>query len=108
MSLRFSFLALISTWIERVFLNSKIWTPYISSTSKSEKCSNINFLNWSSSSCNSDPRITFILVGSVFFIYILIILIFGMKKEIEPIQKNIKFKMPSGNIFIYGFLLMMN
>ena len=31
-----------------------------------------------------------------------------MKKEIEPIQKNIKFKMPSGNIFIYGFLLMMN
>ena len=56
----------------------------------------------------SDPRITFILVGSVFFIYILIILIFGMKKEIEPIQKNIKFKMPSGNIFIYGFLLMMN
>ena len=56
----------------------------------------------------SDPRITFILVGSVFFIYILIILIFGMKKEIEPIQKNIKFKMPAGNIFIYGFLLMMN
>ena len=33
---------------------------------------------------------------------------FGMKKEIEPIQKNIKFKMPAGNIFIYGFLLMMN
>jgi len=31
-----------------------------------------------------------------------------MKKEIEPIQKNIKFKIPSGNIFIYGFLLMMN
>ena len=31
-----------------------------------------------------------------------------MKKEIEPIQKNIKFKMPSGSIFIYGFLLMMN
>ena len=31
-----------------------------------------------------------------------------MKKEIEPIQKNIKFKMPSGDVFIYGFLLMMN
>ena len=31
-----------------------------------------------------------------------------MKKKFEPIQKNIKFKLPSRNIFIYGFLLMMN
>ena len=30
----------------------------------------------------SDPRITFILVGAVFFIYILVILLFGMKREI--------------------------
>ena len=31
-----------------------------------------------------------------------------MKKEVEHIQSNTKFKLPSGNIFIYGFLLMMN
>ena len=56
----------------------------------------------------SDPRITFVLIGTFFFIYILIILTFGMKKQIEPIQKILKFKLPSGNVFIYGFLLMMN
>ncbi len=55
-----------------------------------------------------DPRITFFLIGSVFLIYILIIFLFGMKKKVEPIQKNLKFKLPSGNVFIYGFLLMMN
>ena len=55
-----------------------------------------------------DPRITFFLIGSIFLIYIAIIFLCGMRKEIEPIQKNIKFKLPSKNVFIYGLLLMMN
>ena len=55
-----------------------------------------------------DPRITFFLIGSIFLIYIAIIFLCGMRKEIEPIHKNIKFKLPSKNVFIYGLLLMMN
>tara|TARA_B100001057_G_C22770464_1_gene919375 strand:- start:705 stop:1523 length:819 start_codon:yes stop_codon:yes gene_type:complete len=55
-----------------------------------------------------DPRITFFLIGTIFLLYISVIFVFGMKKEVEHIQSNTKFKLPSGNIFIYGFLLMMN
>ena len=55
-----------------------------------------------------DPRITFFLIGTIFLLYVSIIFVFGMKREIEHFQDNSKFKLPSGNIFIYGFLLMMN
>ncbi len=55
-----------------------------------------------------DPRITFFLIGTIFLLYVSVILVFGMRNEMEHIQNNTKFKLPSGNIFIYGFLLMMN
>ena len=55
-----------------------------------------------------DPRITFFLIGTIFLIYVSVIFVFGMKRKMEHIQNNTKFKLPSGNIFIYGFLLMMN
>ena len=55
-----------------------------------------------------DPRITFFLIGTIFLLYVSVIFVFGMKRKMEHIQNNTKFKLPSGNIFIYGFLLMMN
>ena len=55
-----------------------------------------------------DPRITFFLIGTIFLLYVSVIFVFGMERKMEHIQNNTKFKLPSGNIFIYGFLLMMN
>ncbi len=55
-----------------------------------------------------DPRITFIIVGSLFLLYSTMFYFFGFKKKLEGNEKIEKFKLPQNNILIYGFLLMMN
>ena len=55
-----------------------------------------------------DPRITFLIVGTLFFIYSLCFYFFGLKIKHETDQKVESFKLPENNILIYGFLLMMN
>ena len=55
-----------------------------------------------------DPRITFLIVGTVFLLYAIIFYFFGLKKIYEEDEKVEKFKIPERNILIYGFLLMMN
>ena len=56
----------------------------------------------------SDPRITFLIVGTMFLLYAIIFYFFGLKKNYEEDEKVEKFKIPERNILIYGFLLMMN
>ena len=55
-----------------------------------------------------DPRITFLIVGTLFFIYSVCFYYFGLNKKYEIDEKIERFKLPENNIFIYGFLLMIN
>ena len=55
-----------------------------------------------------DPRITFLLVGTMFLIYSIFFYFFGLDKKHEENQDVESFKLPENNILIYGFLLMMN
>ena len=55
-----------------------------------------------------DPRITFLIVGTLFFIYSACFYYFGLNKKYEIDEKIERFKLPENNIFIYGFLLMIN
>ena len=55
-----------------------------------------------------DPRITFFIVGTLFFIYTIFFYFFGLNKKHEIDEKVEGFQLPKNNILIYGFLLMMN
>ncbi len=55
-----------------------------------------------------DPRITFFIVGTLFFIYAIFFYFFGLNKKHEIDEKVEGFQLPKNNILIYGFLLMMN
>ena len=55
-----------------------------------------------------DPRITFLIVGTLFLFYSACFYFFGLKKKYENDEKIDQFKLPESNIVIYGFLLMMN
>ena len=55
-----------------------------------------------------DPRITFLIVGTLFLFYSACFYFFGLKKKYENDEKVDQFKLPESNILIYGFLLMMN
>ena len=55
-----------------------------------------------------DPRITFFIIGTLFFFYAICFYIFGLKKKYEIDEKYEGFQLPKNNILIYGFLLMMN
>ena len=55
-----------------------------------------------------DPRITFFIIGTLFFFYANCFYFFGLKKKYEIDEKVEGFQLPKNNILIYGFLLMMN
>ena len=55
-----------------------------------------------------DPRVTFFIVGTLFFVYAIFFYFFGLKKKNEIDDKIERFQLPKNNILIYGFLLMMN
>ncbi len=55
-----------------------------------------------------DPRITFLIIGTLFFIYSVFFYFFGLNKKYETDEKVESFQLPDNNILIYGFLLMMN
>jgi len=55
-----------------------------------------------------DPRITFCIVGTLFFVYASCFYFFGLEKKYEINEKVEVFQLPKNNILIYGFLLMMN
>ena len=55
-----------------------------------------------------DPRITFLIVGTLFFIYSAYFYYFGLNKKYEIDEKIERFKLPENNILIYSSLLMIN